>query len=428
VYHFYYKYIEETIYQELETVARISAVFYFDEDELQSNEFDKVRSQYELVVAGSRFHYQIYDYKNNLLYGKLPTDISKTVLDEIRSDTQLNFKTKKSFCYGLFYKDNQGDFVVVAQAGKSEFKTQMRALFRTLILNFFLGIICIITLSRWVSHLAYRPFNRVISQMKNISVSNLAVKIDTPNTKDELQNMTEIFNGLLSNISDTFVIQKNFVSYISHEFRTPLASMLGNIEIFSVRDSSPKECEELLKKLSEQIYQMEDILNALIIISDLRKDADTIDQIPVDDVIWEILDKIKETYHDIQISVNINIRPEDERLMSVMIERTQLMMALYNLIENAAKYSSAKPILINILKRDDRLCIMITDQGIGIPKEQLDNISKPFYRAKNTGLIQGSGIGLSVALRILEKNGVEYKVESVVNVGTTIKLLFKKND
>jgi signal transduction histidine kinase len=99
-------------------------------------------------------------------------------------------------------------------------------------------------------------------------------------------------------------------------------------------------------------------------------------------------------------------------------------MALFNLIENGVKYSQGKTVEIHILKSNDNLCLTISDQGIGIMPEHLANISKPFYRADHTNQIEGSGIGLSIALRIFEKNNVKYKIQSAVNQGTTILLWF----
>ena len=110
--------------------------------------------------------------------------------------------------------------------------------------------------------------------------------------------------------------------------------------------------------------------------------------------------------------------------MYINKDRTQILMALYNLIENAVKYSSGKNVDIDLHKRNEKLHISITDQGIGIPEDQLTDISRPFYRAENTNKIQGSGLGLSIALRILEKNNIEYRIESKVDIGTKVSLIF----
>jgi len=293
-----------------------------------------------------------------------------------------------------------------------------------LVFAWLLGVIAIIALSRWMAYLAYRPFNKVIDQVKNITTHNLNVKIDSPETHDELQNLTDTFNDLLQKISESFVIQKNFVNYVSHEFKTPLASMLGNLEVFALKDRKADEYHQLSEKLIYQIHQLEDILNTLIIISDLRENTDTNTSVRTDELIWEIINKIKENYPLAKILVNISIEPEDENLLLIPHSRIQLLMALFNIIENSVKYSKGKPVEINLFKEENTLRVRISDQGIGIPEEQLEHIRKPFYRAENTHSIQGNGIGFSIALRILEKNGIRSEINSKVNVGTTIEIIF----
>jgi signal transduction histidine kinase len=99
-------------------------------------------------------------------------------------------------------------------------------------------------------------------------------------------------------------------------------------------------------------------------------------------------------------------------------------MALSNLIDNAVKYSHGKLVEIRLYKEDEHLQLSITDKGIGIPPNQLEHISKPFYRADNVRRIQGSGIGLSIALLILEKNQIKYHIHSENGTGTCVLLVF----
>lgn len=422
IYGLFYNNTKKSIYSNLEKTAHISALFYLEEDELNDREFAKIKAQFEEMVTDS--YYQVYDMHNNIAYGVGVSDIPVSILDKIRLNRHLSFTIDEYLCYGIFYEDNQGDFVVIAKVPESGLTEQVNLLLWILITSFVIGLLAIVLLSRWVSCIAYRPFSDVISQVKNISTKNLNVRIQSPDTKDELQNLTETFNDLLAKISETVIIQKNFVRYVSHEFKTPLASMMGNVDLFSIKDRSPEEYRQLSGKLIEQIVQMEEILDTLIIISDLKKDEKEASCMRIDELIWEIISKMKSLYPSSKILVNMDIQPEDEQLMSIDKDRTQLLIALFNLVENAVKYSSKENVTIHMYKKSDRLCLSIADKGIGIPSDQLADISRPFYRADNTNEVQGSGIGLSIALRILDKNGIEYKIESEIDTGTTVSLLF----
>jgi signal transduction histidine kinase len=424
VYFLYYTNTKESIYKNLLNIAQISAVFYLEEDELNAGEFEKVKTQFEEIVSGT--NYQVYNENNQIDYGELSAQITSDVLDKIRDRKQLAFTSDNYFCFGLFYTDNQGDFVIVAKEEKNILEKQMNILFWTLLFCFLSDLILIVFLSRWVAGIAYRPFSQIIRQVKSLSISNLDVRIASPGTKDELADLTDTFNELLSNIAETVVIQRNFVNYVSHEFKTPLASLMGNLEVFLLKDRTPEEYRHLSEKLIRQVGQMEEILDTLMIVSDLRKEVKIKESTRLDELVWEIIDKVTELYPRSDIRLNLNILPEEENLLSVTTERTQLLLMLFNLVENAVKYSQGKTVIINLFNRDNQLCLSIADKGIGIIPEALANISKPFYRADHTKKIEGTGIGLSIALRIMEKNNIQYEIDSKVNIGTIFTLKWNR--
>lgn len=422
IYGLYYKTTKKNIYKNLDKTAYISAFFYLEEDELSTKEFNKIKEQFQKIISDS--YYQIYDQNNQIAYGLGVSDIPSSILDKIRKDKSLPFALGDYLCYGIFYEDNQGDFVVVTKQSKSVLEEQVYPLLWILIPLFLIGVLAIILLSRWVANLAYRPFSEAIKEVSNISINDLNVQIKSPQTKDELQDLIDIFNNLLSKISEMVVMQKNFVRYVSHEFKTPLASMLGNIDLFSIKNRTPGEYKLLSEKLMQQIFQMEEILDTLIIISDLKKDDIGTPETRIDELIWEIIEKLKGVHSKSKVLVHININPEDESIMLIHIDRTQLLIALFNLIENAVKYSKRENVEIYLSKEDEKLCLSIIDKGIGIPQEKLNHISQPFYRADNTNEIQGSGVGLSLALRIFDKNNIEYDIESEINEGTKVIIYF----
>lgn len=408
---------KNAVYKNLEKTANLVALFHLEEDELNSKEFEPIKMQFEEIV--SETSYQLYDEFDNIVFGNKNENIDSAILQKIRQKTHLDFSTTTNFCYGIFYEDNQGDFIIITKEPQTFLDEQLVSLLWILVSALIIGLIAVILLSRWLSWIAYKPISNIMEQVNSFSLDNPNEKIESPNTKDELQELTETFNHLLCRISETFVIQKNFVNYVSHEFKTPLASIQGNLEVFSLKDRTPQEYEELSQKLISQIQQLEEILNTLLIISHLKKDVDSSTEFRMDELVWEIIGKLSMHYTAPNINVIIDILSEDENILTITKDRTQLLMALFNIIENAIKYSD-KAIDVRIYRELGVLCLSIQDQGIGIPIEELENIGKPFYRADNTNHIQGRGIGLSIALRILENNDIKYKIDSRVNIGTNV--------
>lgn len=422
IYFLYSQNAQKALYKNLKKTAHIVAFFHLEEDELNAIEFEKVRRQFDEIVSGTT--YQVYNNQNNIVWGNKGSEILAATLEKVHKEKYLHFSTEDDFCYGIFYEDNQGDFIIIVKEPKSVLNEQLIQLLWILLSALVIGLIAVVLISRWLARIAYSPFSHIIEQVRNIPPNNPIDQIDSPNTKDELQELTDTFNHLLEQISETFSIQKNFVSYVSHEFKTPLASMLGNLEVFLLKDRSPREYEEISRKLIIQIHQLEEILNTLIVISDLRKGTDMNNQFRVDELIWEIIEKVSFNYINCKVSIQIGILPEDEDLLILHKDQTQVLMALYNIIENAVKYSKGETIDIRLHKIQNKLSLVVEDKGIGISPEELENIGKPFYRANNASLMQGSGIGLSIALRILDKNNIQYEILSKEGEGTIVTVLF----
>lgn len=421
IYILYAQSAQKSIYNNLEKTASIVALFHLEEDEMNAKDFERVRKQFDEIVIGTE--YQVYDEQNKIVWGENTEEVSLSNLQKIFERGKFSFTSPTSYCYGIFYEDNQGDFIIITKESKLALSNQLVSLLWILLIALVAGLLAVVLLSKWLAHIAYKPFNQVIEQVKLIVPNHPIVQIESPNTNDELQELTETFNRLLKQISDTFMIQKNFVNYVSHEFKTPLAAILGNLEVFSLKDRSPAEYEELSQKLIAQIQQLEGILSTLLVISDLREVSVLSHHFRVDELIWEIIDKLSLNYANTKVLVLLEVEPKDENLLTIYKDRTQLFMALFNIIENAVKYSKGEKVEVKLFKKQDNLCISIKDKGIGIAPEELANISTPFYRGNNTNKIQGSGIGLSIALRILEKNNITYEIQSEIGQGTLVNVL-----
>lgn len=283
------------------------------------------------------------------------------------------------------------------------------------------SIIIIVILSRWLTNIAYKPFSNIIKEVNNIPTNKLNTQIQSSQEKDELQDLIDTFNSQPKS-SEADVNQKNFINYLSHEFKMPLASILGNLDLFALKDHSPEEYRELSDKLIPQVLQMNETLDTLLVISNLREESsDRETYTRIDELLWPIIEKTKNIHPTGKILVKIDILPEEETAMLVKINRTQLSTALFNLIENAIRHSRKKIIRIQLFKTDDTLSLSIINKGTGISNEQLAHISKPFYKYSASD----KGIGLSIALQILEANNISYKIDSIENQGTEIILSFE---
>lgn len=233
IYSSFYSSSEKVIFNELQKTCLLSAIYYLEKDELPHYEHSAIKEQFEEGIQN--YIVRIYNERNTVAYGNKEADrnINHKNLDYIRKHRKLSFKSNNHFYYGLFYNDNQGDFVVFIKTNNEVFKSQTNRLLVIMIVVLFLGLLLIFLLSRFLSQIAYRPITKIINQVNSLEMNSLNNPILSSNTNDEIQDLITTYNNLLSKLSDTFAIQKNFINYVSHEFKTPLAAISGNLEVFA---------------------------------------------------------------------------------------------------------------------------------------------------------------------------------------------------
>src|SRR5699024_509797 len=117
-------------------------------------------------------------------------------------------------------------------------------------------------------------------------------------------------------------------------------------------------------------------------------------------------------------------KPEESSYLKIYSNKSLITMAILNFLDNAAKFSSPNPVKIDLIQKNNHLQMAITDKGIGISEDDLTKISQPFFRGKNAMKFEGHGLGMSIALKVLETQKISYKFDSQINVGTTINLIF----
>ncbi|MBZ4033992.1 HAMP domain-containing histidine kinase [Flavobacterium sp. 17A] len=421
----FYSYSEKIVYNELQKTCLLTGIFYLEKDELPENQHLIIGQQFrenslEIVT-------RVYNEKNQIVYGDKTSDhnINASKLDYIRKNRKLSFKSKHHFYFGSYYHDNQGDFVVFVKKNDTDFKTMTDRLLIIMILVLISGLVTIYLASRLLSNLAYTPIKNIINQVNEIQASSLDKQIVSSNTKDDIQELIETYNNLLKRLSDTFIIQKNFINYVSHEFKTPLTAISGNLEVFAQKDRTSAEYKEMSQKVLENVYQIEDTMNTLMMLSGLRENMELNEIFRVDELVWDINDQLSASYH-LKGQIQIALEVSNDKLLSIHGNSNEIKIALFNIIENAVKYSDGNPIKISLLEQNQQLKIVVEDQGKGISEDDLQFIKQTFYRGKNVSDIKGSGIGLTLANVIFKQNNIEFTITSKKAVGTTVTLVFPK--
>ena len=213
----------------------------------------------------------------------------------------------------------------------------------------------------------------------------------------------KFIDKIVSHLEESIKRLKIFNSNVSHELKTPLTIMKGEIEVALMNDECNKK---VLKSLLSEINYINEITDKLLFL--IKKDAlnkNNFEDIDLEDVVLEMFEKYSK-----KIKIDLNIK-EDEYIIKG--DKTLLKIAISNIIENSIKYKATK-LDINLTKEKSKTILIIKDNGIGIPKEKLPFVFDEFYRvdeSKNKK-IKGFGLGLSIVKSIINLHNGDVKLKS----------------
>ncbi|GEJ46861.1 HAMP domain-containing sensor histidine kinase [Chryseobacterium sp. ON_d1] len=420
----YYDSTKIFYFEKLRNTALISAIYYLEKDELPKDRHAQIKKEYNHLIQNNRV--AVYNQNNKVTFGHNLNDknIKLSHLKAVRNNKGLQFMSDNQFYYGIFYPDNQGDFVVFVKSPNDSFQSQILRLAIIMLSVLIVGLLVIYFLSRYLSKVVYKPISNVVERINKVDYNNISTAITSTNTNDEVEELIKSYNKLLGRISENVLLQQNFINYVSHEFKTPLAAISGNLEVFAQKDRTPEEYREVAKESLENVYEIENILNNLLLMSGMTKLESSHQPMRVDELIWKIYEKLEPKAKENNSSIKIELKVTKPALLEFPGNETLLYLALYNIVENAIKYSFDKPVVITLSEKDSQLHIRVKDEGRGIPSEDLAKISETFYRGKNVDTVKGSGIGLSLSKNIFDHHNIQMEIDSIVNVGTSVLLKF----
>ncbi len=233
-------------------------------------------------------------------------------------------------------------------------------------------------------------------------------------------DITDLENSLAREKELNFM-KTRFISTVSHEYRTPLTTILTSTYLIETLYKAGKatEATKFLERIQMSVKSMTELLDQVLTIS--RSDSGKLAFNPIDINLIEFLDMIVDEMRIYDKDKHrCNVSRAENLPLRVIADKNLLYQILINLMTNAVKYSpegeevSCKAELVA-----GRLRFTVADKGMGIPEEQLPHLFEPFFRASNVGAIQGTGLGLSIVKRCVDMCEGEIKVSSTVGFGTT---------
>ncbi|MEI6456580.1 MAG: PAS domain-containing sensor histidine kinase, partial [bacterium] len=214
-------------------------------------------------------------------------------------------------------------------------------------------------------------------------------------------------------------LKTKFISVASHEFRTPLATILASSESLSSYwdRMSAEQREQRLDKIKNQVGQLNKIIEEILHLSKIQAKDKALEPEMFDIALMcgEIIDEFRNRPGELpKIEFNPGADP-----VNVYLDKKKMRMVITNLLSNAMKYTEpGKRVTVKIRQEKNRFTLMVRDQGIGIPKDDIKHLFEPFFRASNAGNFSGTGLGLNIVKESVIRHAGKINVRSKINAGT----------
>jgi len=417
--------IKSDFYDHLMYRANVAAQLYLEADEISADSLSHVRARYLQPIPHEVIRF--YDDKNAASFINDKNQFwSAPVINMVRKRKQVEFAEGNRQTVGIYYNDNQGNFVILVSADDGQGHKRWLDLVESMVILLISVTSGLFITSRLFAQKALEPIDRVIEQMRQVRAGSLNMRVDEGNGKDEISAVAHNFNQVIAHLENAFELQQTFVINASHELRTPITTIIGEIEIALNKIRSHAEYEQVLHSVLTDAERLNETISSLLELAnvDMNYTQAALKPVAIDELIWELEEYWTAKAGKGLFSVNILHLPEDHEKLLLLANKTLLTIAFNNIIGNAFKFSANKPVKCELNANEKGITVAITDQGIGVMPEELDKIFESFYRGTNVKGYNGNGIGLYVTQKIIGLFNGSIRVSSVPNCNTTVTIQF----
>jgi len=282
-------------------------------------------------------------------------------------------------------------------------------------------VLCALGFGYLLARKALAPVERLAVEADKITATRLDLRLDAPNPDDELGRLTRTLNGMIGRLERSFGEIQRFSADAAHELRTPLAALRSEAEVTLRMDREPAEYRRALESMLEEIEHMTRMTEKLLFLC--REDSGAgaaFESLRLDVITRGVIEHARAS---VEAAGHELVLVDSPTPCVVHGDRDQLRRLLFNLIDNAVKYTPAGgTIRVALECRRGRAELSVEDTGIGIAPEHLPNIFKRFYRVDSARPRQSSatGLGLSISLSIAKAHQGALDIESQPGRGTRL--------
>lgn len=268
------------------------------------------------------------------------------------------------------------------------------------------AFLCSVLIAYWINR-RLRTINRTC---KTVMLGNLDERAPSSGGNDEFDQLAQNLNAMLGWISQLVTSIKDATNALAHDMRTPLSR--HKIHLMQMMDNKtlPETYHEPLQHAVEEVDRIVELYDAILNISRAESRA-TVENFAEFDA-YALLTDVVELYETFAEQKHITLKLECDPNMRIMGERQLIAQAVYNLVDNALKYSPERTeIRVSCHAVEHRIAIVVRDQGPGIPAEERERVKERFYRLDKSRSTPGTGLGLSLVDAVMHLHRGRFVLE-----------------
>ncbi|MBS0029778.1 HAMP domain-containing sensor histidine kinase [Chitinophaga sp. 22321] len=371
----------------------------------------------------------VYNPSYDLLYSNLKDTTIRThprLLNFIKENKLYSYDKGSGEVVGVYYTEGDVSVIVIVSSFDKYGFQNLRNLSQILLLELITAVIVLVGVGYFFARKMVEPIDQLVQQVDSINANNMHDTQVAVKGKDEIAKLGANFNTMLQRLSESFHLQKSFVSNASHELRTPLAAIISQLQVALSKDRSREEYLALLTSVLEDAENLSDLSNGLLQLaqSEMRQQEFVLSNVRIDELLMEMttLIRLKQKTPS-KVEIHFVKVPDNDSMVTCYGNENLLKVLFLNLIDNACKFSENNTAWVSIDFYTQYILVQIKDNGIGIPPEEINKIFEPFYRGRNALQIRGHGLGLSICKKIVQIHNGHITVTATPSEGTTFAVI-----
>ena len=275
----------------------------------------------------------------------------------------------------------------------------------------------------FISGRALKPLCEFSDKIEEVQAQNLSDSRIEESSVAELSRLSVSYNRMLARLSEAFKMQRQFTANAAHEFRTPLAVMQLQLDLYNSTEHPTNDAcaQQTIRMMTEQNERLSKMVKTLLDMSELQTVARD-DEIALDALVEEVLADLEPLAQEKEIHLTAQCDAVTMTGSDILLYRL-----VYNLVENAIKYNTpGGTVTVGADRQDKHIRLTVADTGTGIPEELKERVFEPFFRLdkSRSRALGGVGLGLALVREIVSVHGGSISVKDNPDGGTTFEVVF----